>query len=89
MRVGWIHHAELPFDFKHPIIMRFCHSKKNTSYPNCLLLDLHLKILHSRREQILLLSTDIFWITNEKKLAKSIIQNCLSANSKMLNPRYQ
>ena len=41
-----------------------------------ILLDLHLKNLHTGREHILSLSRDKLWITRGKKLAKSIIQNC-------------
>ena len=68
---GRIGHAELPSDFKHPIILSGKHM-----ISQLILLDLHLKNLRTGREHILSLSRDKLWITRGKKLAKSIIQNC-------------
>ena len=50
------------------------------------LLDLHLKNLRSGREHILSLSREKFWITKGKKLAKSVIQNCLICKRQNVKP---
>ena len=52
-----------------------------------ILLDLHLKNLHTGREHILSLSRDKFWITKGKKLAKSIIQNCFICKRENVKPK--
>ena len=74
---GQIHHAELPFDFKHPIILSGKHM-----ISKLILLDLHLKNLHTGREHIL-----SFFITKGKKLAKSIIQNCFICKRQNVKPQ--
>ena len=79
---GRIRHAELPFDFKHPIILSGKHM-----ISKLILLDLHLKNLHSGREYILSLSRDKFWITKGKKLGKSIIQNCFICKRQNVKPK--
>ena len=76
------YHAELPFDFKHPIILSGKHM-----ISKLILLDLHLKNLHSGRKHILSLSRDKFWITKGKKLAKSIIQNCFICKRQNAKPK--
>ena len=68
---GRIRHAELPFDFKHPIILSGKHM-----ISKLILLDLHLKNLHSGREHILSLSnlsdlsTDIFILALRRFIAR-------------------
>ena len=52
---GRIRHAELPFDFKHPIILSGKHM-----ISKLILLVLHLKILYSGKEHIISLSRDKF-----------------------------
>ena len=74
---GQIHHVELPFDFKHPIILSGKHM-----ISKLILLDLHLKNLHTGREHIL-----SFFITKGKKLAKSIIQNCFICKRQNVKPK--
>ena len=63
IRVGEpIRHAELPFDFKHSIILSGKHM-----ISKLIMLDLHLKNLHSGWEHILSLSWDNFRITKRKR----------------------
>ena len=74
---GWIQHAKLPFDFKHPIIL----SEKHMIF-KLILSDLCLKNLHSGRENFLPLSRHKFWISTWKRFAQSVIQNCFVSKRK-------
>lgn len=76
-----LRHAELPFDFKHPIIL----NEKHMIF-KLILSDLCLKHLHSGRENFLSLSRYKFWITKWKRFAKSVIQNCFVSKRKNVRP---
>ena len=77
---GRIKHADLPFNTKHHIII---HHKDQIA--SLILKDIHERYMH-RRNHILSLSREHYWISKGCSLARKIVSSCFTCKRRVVKP---
>lgn len=82
LRVGGrLSNALIPFNQKHPIILRGQHN-----FSKLIVHDVHQRMLHGGQQMTMALVRSAYWITNLKRLVKAVIHQCIRChryNAKM------